>query len=71
MNNAIATEIRNAAQFMFVDEQGNLWGCGYEEMRYAETRDNIDRLIELGDITYEGPGYYHVNEGYENLFNRL
>lgn len=26
MNNAIATEIRNAAQFMMVDEQGNLWG---------------------------------------------
>lgn len=71
MTNAIETEIRNAAQFMFVDELGNLWGVGYDEMKYEGNRRNLERLLELGAVIYDGPGYYHVAEGYESLFNRL
>ena len=70
MTNAIATEVRNAAQFMAVDELGNLW-IGGDGLKNAENRADIDRLLELGAITHDGPGYYHVNEGYASLFNRI
>lgn len=61
----------SVAQYLSVDEFGNVWGLGHDEMMYADNRRDRDRLLELGAITYDGPGYYHVNEGYENLFNRL
>lgn len=70
MTNAIATEVRNAAQFMAVDELGNLW-IGGDGLKNADNRADVDRLLELEAITYDGHGYYHVNKGYENLFNRL
>lgn len=72
MTNAIATEIRDRAEFMAVDELGNLW-IGGDGLKNADNRADVDRLLELGAIsfTYDGPGYYHVNKGYENLFNRL
>ena len=70
MTNAIATEIRDRAEFMAIDELGNLW-IGGDGLKNADNRADVDRLLELGAITYGGPGYYHVNKGYENLFNRL
>ena len=70
MTNAIANEIRDMAQFMAVDESGNLW-IGGDGLKNADNRADVDRLLELGAIAYDGPGYYHVNGGYESLFNRL
>lgn len=70
MTDAIANEIRDRAEFMAVDESGNLW-IGGDGLKNADNRADVDRLLELGAITYDGPGYYHVNKGYENLFNRL
>lgn len=70
MTNVIATEVRNAAQFMAVDELGNLW-IGGDGLKNADNRADVDRLLELGAITYDGHGYYHVNNGYESLFDRL
>lgn len=70
MTNAIATEIRDRAEFMAVDEFGNLW-IGGDGLKNADNRADVDRLLELGAITYGDPGYYHVNKAYENLFNRL
>lgn len=71
MTDTIANEIRDAAQFLAVDEFGNVWGLGLEELRNADNRRDCDKLLDLGAITYDGPGYYHVNKGYEDLFNRL
>lgn len=70
MTDAIANEIRDRAEFMAVDELGNLW-VGGDGLKNADNRADVDRLLELGAITYDGPSYYHVNKGYENLFNRL
>lgn len=70
MTDTIANEIRDRAQFMAVDESGNLW-VGGDGLKNADNRADVDRLFELGAITYDGPGYYHVNKGYESLFNRL
>ena len=70
MINAIANEIRNRAQFMVVDELGNLL-IGGDGLKNADNRADVDRLLELGAITYDGPGYYRVNKEYESLFNRL
>lgn len=70
MTDAIANEIRDRAEFMAVDELGNLW-IGGDGLKNADNRADVDRLLEFGAITYDGPGYYHVNKGYENLFNRL
>ena len=70
MTDAIANEIRDRAEFMAVDELGYLW-IGGDGLKNADNRADVDRLLEFGAITYDGPGYYHVNKGYENLFNRL
>ena len=70
MTNAIATEIRNAAQFMAVDELGRLWICG-DGLKNADNRRDFDRLLELGVVTYDRTGCYSVAEGYRYLFNRL
>lgn len=70
MPNVIATEIRDAAQFMAVDELGRLWFCG-DGLKNADNRRDLDGLLQLGVVTYDGAGCYHVNEGYENFFNRL
>lgn len=71
MTDAIATEVRNAAQYLVIDEFGRVWGLGHDEMMNADNRRDRDRLLELGAIIYDGPGYYHVAEGYASLFNRL
>lgn len=70
MTNAIAAEVRNAAQFMAVDELGRLWICG-DGLKNADNRKDFDRLLELGAVIYDGQGYYHVAEGYASLFNRI
>lgn len=70
MTDAIANEIRDRAEFMAVDELGNLW-IGGDGLKNADNRADVDRLLELGAITYDGHGYYRVNKGYESLFNRL
>lgn len=70
MTDAIANEIRDRAEFMAVDELGNLW-IGGDGLKNADNRADVDRLLELGAIIYDGPGYYHVAEGYASLFNRL
>ena len=70
MTDAIANEIRDRAEFMAVDESGNLW-IGGDGLKNADNRADVDRLLELNAITYDGHGYYHVNKGYESLFNRL
>lgn len=70
MPNVIATEIRNAAQFMAVDGLGRLWICG-DGLKNADNRKDLDRLLELGAVTYDGAGCYHVAKGYTYLFNRL
>lgn len=69
MTNAIATEIRNAAQFMSVDELGNLW-IGGNGLKDADNRKDVDRLFELGAVRYDGTGI-RVNENYMSLFNRI
>lgn len=70
MSNVIAAEIRNAAQFMAVDELGRLWICG-DGIKNADNMRDFDRLLELGVVTYDGAGCYHVAEGYTYLFKRL
>jgi len=70
MTDAIVNEIRDRAEFMAVDESGNLW-IGGDGLKNADNRADVDRLLELNAITYDGPGYYHVNNGYESFFNRL
>lgn len=69
MTNAIATEIRNAAQFMAVDELGNLW-IGGDGLKDADNRKDVDKLLDLGAVRYDGTGI-HVNENYISLFNRI
>lgn len=51
-------------------DSGNLW-IGGDGLKNADNRADVDRLLEFGAITYDGPGYYHVNNGYESLFDRL
>lgn len=70
MINAIAAEVRNAAQFMAVDDLGRLWICG-DVLKNADNRKDLDRLLELGAVTYDWHGYYHVNEDYKSLFKPL
>ncbi len=70
ITNAIATEVRNAAQFMAVDELSNLQISG-DGLKNADNRADVDRLLELEAIMYDGHGYYHVNNGYESFFDRL
>lgn len=70
MTSAIADEIRNAAQFMAVDELGRLWICG-DGLKNADNRKDLDRLLELRAVTYDRAGCYHVAEGYTYLFNRI
>lgn len=70
MTDAIANEIRDRAEFMAVDELGNLW-IGGDGLKNEDNRADVDRLLELGAITYDGHGYCHINNGYESLFNRL
>ena len=69
MNNEIATEVRNAAECMAVDELGNLW-IGGDGLKNAENRKDVDRLCELGAVRYDGTRY-HVNEDYASLFERI
>ena len=69
MTNAIATEVRNVAQFVAVDEFGNLW-IGGDGLKNAENRKDVDRLFELGAVRYDGTGI-RVNEDYASLFNRI
>ena len=69
MTNAITTEVRNAAQFMAVDELGNLW-IGGDGLKNADNRKDVDRLLELGAVRYDGTGI-HVNDDYASLFNRI
>ena len=69
MNNEIATEVRNAAECMAVDELGNLW-IGGDGLKNAENRKDVDRLCELGAVRYDGT-WYHVNEDYASLFERI
>lgn len=69
MTNATATEVRNAAQFMIVDELGNLW-IGGDGLKNADNRRDLDRLLELGAVRYDETGI-HVNEDYASLFNRI
>ena len=69
MTNAIATEVRNAAQFMVVDELGNLW-IGGDGLKNADNRKDVDRLFELGAVRYDGTSI-RVNEDYVSLFNRI
>lgn len=69
MTNAIATEVRNAAQFMAVDELENLW-IGGDGLKNADNRKDVDRLFELGAVRYDGTDI-RVNESYASLFNRI
>ena len=69
MNSEIATEVRNAAECMAVDELGNLW-IGGDGLKNAENRKDVDRLCELGAVRYDGTRY-HVNEDYASLFERI
>ncbi len=69
MTNAIATEIRKVAQFMAVDEFGNLW-IGGDGLKNAGNRKDVDRLFELGAVRYDGM-CIRVNEDYASLFDRI
>lgn len=69
MTNAIATEVRKAAQFMSVDELGRLWIAG-DGLKNADNRKDAERLFDLGALRYEG-AVIHVNEDYISLFNRI
>lgn len=69
MSNAIADEIRNAAQFMAVDELGRLWICG-DGIKNEDNRKDFDMLLKFGVVTY-GAGCYHVADCYTYLFNRI
>lgn len=69
MTNAIATEVRNAAQFMAVDEFGNLW-IGGDGLKNADNRKDLERLFELGAVRYDGTRI-RVNEDYAGLFYRI
>lgn len=69
MTNAIAIEVRNAAQFMAVDELGNLW-IGGDGLKNADNRKDVDRLFELGAVRFDG-NEICVNEDYISLFNRI
>ena len=68
MLNDTRAEVRSAAEFLLVDEQGNVWGLGHDEMMNADNRRDRDRLVELGAITCEGEGYYRVNPVYADCF---
>ena len=46
MTDAIAAEVRNAAQFMAVDELGNLW-IGGNGLKDADNRKDVDRILDL------------------------
>lgn len=70
MTNATATDVRNAAQFMAVDELGNLW-IGGDGLKNADNRRDLDRLLDLGCVRYDGDGYYRVNDDYASLFSRI
>lgn len=67
MTDAIATEVRNVAQFMAVDEFRNLW-IGGDGLKNAGNRKDVDRLFELGAVRYEGTTI-RVNEDYASLFD--
>lgn len=69
MTDAIATEVRNVAQFMAVDELGRLW-IGGDGLKNAANRKDVDRLFELGAVRYDGT-VIHVNEDYASLFDRI
>lgn len=69
MTNAIAAEVRSAAQFMSVDELGRLWIAG-DGLKNADNRKDAERLFDLGALRYEG-AVIHVNEDYISLFNRI
>lgn len=69
MTNAIATEVRNVAQFMAVDELGNLW-IGGDGLKDADNRKDVGRLFDLGAVRYDGTSI-RVNEDYASLFNRI
>lgn len=69
MTNAIATEVRNAAQFMSVDELGRLWIAG-DGLKNADNGKDAERLFDLGALRYEG-AVIHVNEDCISLFNRI
>lgn len=69
MTNAIATEVGNVAQFMAVDELGNLW-IGGDGLKNADNRKDVDRLFELGAVRYDGT-CIRVNEDYASLFDSI
>ena len=69
MNKVIAAEVRNVAQFMAVDELGNLW-IGGDGLKNAANRKDVDRLFELGAVRYDGT-VIRVNEDYASLFERI
>lgn len=71
MGNDVRAEIRYAALFLLVDDRGYVWGLGHDEMMNADNRRDRDRLVELGAITYEGPGYYRVNPEFADCFTRF
>lgn len=68
MTDAIAKEVRYLARFMEVDETGTLW-IGGDGLRNAGNRKDVNRLFELGALTYQGT-VIHVNEDYVSLFDR-
>lgn len=71
MSDSVRAEVRYAALFLLVDARGYVWGLGHDEMMNADNRRDRDRLVELGAITCEGPGYYRVNPGYADCFTTL
>lgn len=67
--NAIAIEVRNAAQLMAVDEFGNL-RIGGDGLKNAESRKDADGLFESGAVGHDGTGI-RADEDCASLLNRI
>lgn len=69
MIDAIATEVRDAAQSMAADGLGNL-RIGGDGPKNADDMKDVDGLLEFGAVRYGGTGI-RVDDGCASLFNRI